>query len=106
MATSDQITQFRRMIGELTDVEPWTDAYISALIDASASLNVAASKAWLEKAGLYASMVDVTESGSGRRLSQLRTGALEMAAYYKKLAEGDSGGDLDGYAYTVGIERP
>jgi len=106
MATSDQITQFRRMIGELTDVEPWTDAYISSLIDASTSLNAAASQAWLEKAGYYASMVDTTESGSGRRLSQLRTGALEMSEYYKKLAEGDAEEDLTGYAYTVEIERP
>lgn len=109
MATSEQITQFRRMIGELTDAEPWTDAYISDLIDASASMNAAASQGWLEKAATYAGMVDMGESGSTRRLSQLRTSALEMAGYYRKLAEGEAAEgeeDLTGYAYVVEIERP
>lgn len=107
MATSEQITQFRRMIGELTDGEPWTDAYISAMIDASASLNRAASRAWLEKAAFYAGMVDMGESGSTRRLSQLRQGALEMSQYYAKLAEGDSDNvSLTGHSFVVEIERP
>lgn len=109
MASSEQIAQFRRMIGELTDAEPWTDAYISGLIDASATMNGAASQAWLQKAATYASMVDMGESGSTRRLSQLRTGALDMAEYYRKLAEGEAAEgeeDLTGYAYTVEIERP
>lgn len=108
MATSEQIAQFRRMIGELSNTAPWDDAYVSQVIDASASLNAAAARAWEEKAAIYASMVDVTESGSSRRLSQLQEQALRMAAHYRGLAEGESVEDevdLTGYSYTVPIER-
>lgn len=108
MATPEQIAQFRRMIGELSNTAPWDDAYVSSVIDASASLNAAAARAWEEKAALYAGMVDTAESGSSRRLSQLQDQALKMAAHYRGLAAGEAVGDetdLTGYSYSVPIER-
>lgn len=108
MATPEQIAQFRRMIGELQNESPWDDAYVSSVIDASASLNAAAARAWEEKAAIYASMVDTTESGSQRRLSQLQEQALKMAAHYRGLAAGEAveeETDLTGYTYSVPIQR-
>lgn len=109
MATPEQLAQFRRMIGELTNAAPWDDAYCTQVIDASSSLNAAATRAWEEKAAIYAGMIDTTESGSSRRLSQLQAQALNMAGYYRKLTEGEAEGEdptLTGYAYVVQIERP
>lgn len=108
MASPEQIDELRRMIGELENAAPWEDAYVSQLIDASASLNVAAMKAWDQKAAIYASMVDTAESGSSRRLSQLQDQALKMAAYYRKIATGESSeddSDLTGYSFTVNSTR-
>ena len=107
MATLEEITELRRMIGEpLSDV-PWDDAAVSALIDASSSMNVAAMKAWEQKAAAYASLVDISESGSSRRLSQLQEQALRMVAYYRAIVEGEvvTGEPLVGYTYTLPIER-
>lgn len=107
MATTDQITQLRRMIGELEDTAPWTDPDVERLVDGSASLNEAAMKGWQEKAAMYASMVDTTESGSSRRLSQLQDQALKMAKHYEGLmgSTDEAGVSLEGYSYVVAIER-
>lgn len=107
MATPEQITELRRMIGELENVAPWDNDYVSSLIDASASLNVAAMRSWEQKAALYATMVDTAESGSSRRLSQLQDQALKMAAHYRRIADGEAGSDIDlaGSSYSVNIER-
>jgi hypothetical protein len=105
MATSEEIAQLRRMIGEpLTDA-PWEDASIAALIDNASSMNAAARQAWEQKAATYAGMVDTSESGSSRRLSQLQEQALRMVNYYRLLVEGESTTDLVGYTYTLPIER-
>jgi len=107
MATPEQINELRRMIGELDNAAPWENDYVGSLIDASASLNTAAMKAWEQKAALYAGMVDTAESGSSRRLSQLQDQALKMAAHYRSLVEGEAGTEVDltGYSYTVFSER-
>lgn len=108
MATPEEIAELRRMIGEPDSDPPWDDTSLTALIDGSSSMNVAAKKAWEQKAAAYASMVDVSESGSSRRLSQLQEQALRMVSYYRGLAEGEVGEndvDLTGYTYTLPIER-
>lgn len=107
MATADEIAELRRMIGEPENVSPWDDAAIAALIDASSSMNVAAMKSWEQKAATYAGMVDVQESGSSRRLSQLQEQALRMVAYYRKLITepDEEDGSLLGFTYTLPIER-
>lgn len=107
MATLEEIAELRRMIGEPGSDAPWDDAAVGVLIDASSSMNAAAMKAWEQKAASYASLVDISESGSSRRLSQLQEQALRMVTYYRNIVEGEiaTGTDLTGYAYTVPIER-
>lgn len=78
MATVDQVARLRLLTDLPDDVTPYTDEYLSGLIDAY-GMDAAASLLWKEKAAKYAGMVDMTESGSSRKLSQLREAALEMA---------------------------
>ena len=106
MASAEDIARLRAMIAQPDDVEPWTDAALSALIDASADLNAAAYSAWTDKAASYSDMVDTTESGSSRRLSQLQEQALKMANFYGGQSAIPEVSDLTGYAYTIPIERP
>jgi hypothetical protein len=106
MASAEDIALLRAMIGEPDNAEPWTDEVLSAMIDAAASLESAALSAWTAKAATYAGMVDTTESGSSRRLSQLQEQALKMVAFFRQASDTPEVEDLTGYAYTIAIERP
>jgi len=106
MATQADIQRLRRLVGESTEAEPWTDLVLSAIIDDTADLNTAALEVWEAKAAEAASMVDVTESGSSRRMSQLHQQALTMVAHFRTLiSTSPQPQDLAGYAYTTPIER-
>lgn len=107
MAELADILRLRRLIGEPEDEEPWTDAVLEGIIDGADSLDLAALEVWESKAADAANLVDTTESGSSRRLSQLHDQALKMVAHYRGLTTAPvEPPDLQGYAYTVGIERP
>jgi hypothetical protein len=100
MATEAEIDRFRRMTDLPDNVEPWTDSYISNIID-ELGFEKAVSSAWYEKAASASSLVDITESGSSRRLSQLQSQYLAMG----KAAAGDTETNDGGGSYTVAIER-
>jgi hypothetical protein len=85
MASFEDVTKLRGLTNELDDSNGWTDERLGNLIDTSLTLNAAASHVWLLKAGQYATLVDVSESGSSRKLSDLRKNAMEMVAYFKGL---------------------
>lgn len=107
MAELSDILRLRRLIGEPDDVEPWTDEVLAAIIDGAADLNTAALEVWEGKAAASASMVDTTESGSSRKMSQVNDQALKMIAYFKGLTTTPTlPPDLTGFAYTIPIERP
>lgn len=99
MATELQIAQFRRATDQADNVEPYTDSYISNIID-ELGFETAASSVWREKAAGVAGLVDMTESGSSRRLSQLRQAYLDMANVVNPVVD-----DAVGGSYVVGIER-
>jgi hypothetical protein len=106
MAELEDIARLRRLIGEPNSVEPWTDETLAGIIDDNDDLNSAALEVWEAKASSAASMVDTTESGSSRKMSQLHEQALKMIAYYRNLvAPPEQPVDLGGYAYTLPIER-
>lgn len=87
MASVEDITALRDLVNEPDDTNGWTDEKLGNLIDGEATLNAAASKVWVLKAGQFASLVDVSESGSSRKLSDLRKNAIEMAKHYTGLDE-------------------
>lgn len=85
MSTESQITELRQLTNEPEDGSSWTDSELAVIIDATLTLNAAAAKIWYLKAAKYASMVDVSESGSSRKLGDLYKNAIAMAAYYEGL---------------------
>lgn len=59
----------------------WTDG------EGVTDLNMAVAVVWEIKAGRYAELVDVTEAGSSRKLSDLSKNALAMSTKYRKISE-------------------
>lgn len=69
----------------------FTDAEIDDLLDqAGGDLDKATEAGWLEKAAMFAALVDTAEGTSKRSFSQMRDAALDMA---KRYGPGDEGGN-------------
>lgn len=91
-ASPEDILLVRRMTGETDSDSDYSDADIIAYVaSATGNLRAAAAQIWDEKAAASAPLVDVTESGSSRRLSQAHANALTMA---KGLRDGDAPGEV------------
>lgn len=87
MATDEQRLQLRRMTGEVdsdTYTEQDLDDYIAIAAD---DLDAAAARIWGEKASAYADLVDITESGSSRKNSDLFKHATQQQAYFEGLSD-------------------
>lgn len=91
------LAQLRKLIDEADDSGGWTDVALTALaelyLNAEGGYNLrgAASWVWEAKAAEAAKLVDVSESGSSRSMSQEFKHALDMA---KRLGE-DSSSETD-----------
>lgn len=98
MADAPTIARFRRMTALLADDVIYTDSVIDGMIE-DLGFEASVASVWREKAAGVAGLVDTTESGSSRKLSQLREAYLDMG--------GVIGGDAEagGGSYTVEIER-
>lgn len=84
MATVDEIARLRRLVNDPEHLE-FSDADLSETLDRSElDFNLAASELWGIKAGSYSSLVNVTESGSTRNLSDLHAQALKMQGFYSQ----------------------
>lgn len=81
----------RRYLGEQFDTETeteedtaFTDAQLQDLLTrSSGSVFLAAARGWYSKAGEFANLIDVDESGSARKLSQLHKQAMAMGKHYE-----------------------
>lgn len=101
MATESEIAALRRATALQVDDPVYTDSLLGGLID-DLGFNSASATVWREKAASVAGLVDTTESGSSRSLSQLRKGYLEMASGANPSAEPEVVG---GMSFTVPVER-
>ncbi len=81
MATAAEISRLRRMIDE-PGTDTYSDSDLSAFIDISDNIELAASDLWMEKAASLARLVNVSESGSSRSLSDLHKNALLMSSNF------------------------
>lgn len=80
MATEAQIMELRRLVDDTVTPVEYTDLELNGRIDlADGALGVVAHAVWIEKAAKYARLVNVSESGSSRSLSDLHRNALAMA---------------------------
>jgi hypothetical protein len=84
--TPEEVTRLRRMTDEMSEPQLYTDDSLGDLILVSPSLEAAASQIWEEKAALYLTFTDTTESGSTRKQGDLYTRAIQMANYYRSRA--------------------
>lgn len=94
MASASDITTVRGNTNEPDDVAPYTDDYVSGLIDANGIAGASAA-IWEQKAASLSEMVDVTEAGASHKFSDLFKSASAMASYWRgqedELAEALSG---------------
>lgn len=104
MATGQEVISLRRMVDEPTTAT-YSDAALSAIIDASSTLNAAAAQVWQEKAAAASTLVNVSESGSSRSMQQVHQNALSMARHYGDIVKEETfvGGNAP---TTQGISRP
>lgn len=84
MASSGDVHTVRVNTNELDDVEPFTDAYIGGLIDAS-TIAGATLSVWIAKKAQFAEAVDVTEAGASHKFSGLFANASAMVVYWERL---------------------
>ena len=108
MATTEQIAAVRDMIGEPDDTNGWTDDKIAEFIDASTSLRLAAGDIWASKASKFSNMVDISESGSSRKMSGLLDNALKLAKAFREgeVAQDNDVDPLANRPRTRAITRP
>lgn len=105
MATFEQISELRGLTGEPDNVDPWTDSTLDDIIDTNGGdVRKAASAVWTTKAANAAHLVDISEGGSSRKMSDVYKNALEMARVYA--APADIGLSGVRRATTRAIERP
>lgn len=88
MATSAEINEVRINTAEPENTEPYTDSYISGLVD-GLGVRGASASIWRSKAANYASLVDVTEAGASHKMSDMFKHAMEM---WETFGGADSGG--------------
>jgi alpha-glucuronidase len=82
MATPEQIMQVRVNTNTVSDTVLWTDTLLGGLIDAH-GVNEASAQVWEAKAASYAELVDVSEAGASRKMSDLHKHALTMAKTWR-----------------------
>ncbi|QFG08158.1 hypothetical protein SEA_OTTERSTEDTS21_18 [Gordonia phage OtterstedtS21] len=69
------------------DMPNWTDQYIEEQIADGKTLAGMLASAWQQKATKLYALVDVAESGSSRNMSGVYKNALELARYWKEIAD-------------------
>lgn len=93
MATEAEVEALRLMVGEPEDEFPYTNAALSTKIDEVGDLNLAAYNIWTEKASATAGLVNTSEGGSTRSMSDLHQNALRMAKHFSGMVSGGTSGD-------------
>lgn len=71
MAEQDVIDQVKANISDDASDDGWDDNFIGAQLDAGASVTKVTLAFWGARVGKLADVVDVTENGSSRQLSNL-----------------------------------
>lgn len=84
MATESDVTTVREFVNEPTNANGWTDDRIKAIVDANdGDLRAAAADIWTSKASSFSMLVDVSENGSSRKMSDIHKNALAMARQFR-----------------------
>lgn len=84
MAEAEDVALVREYVAEPDTNGAWTDTRIEGFVDRETNVYYAAAEIWAVKAGQSVGLVNVSESGSSRSLSDLLKQAKEMEAYYRR----------------------
>lgn len=106
--SADQLAQLRRMIDEADDAGGYTDDILRALAEAyfvngAYDLRRIAGSVWEEKATQAAELVNTSESGSSRSMSQVFDHYMALA---KAFGSSTGNGDTAVYPRSTRIVRP
>lgn len=65
------------------------DDAFAPILEREGDVNLAAAYFWEVRAGRYSGLVDISESGSSRKMGDLYKNAMNMAAYFRNKAKDD-----------------
>lgn len=82
MATAAEIADLRLKIKEPNNTEPYTDEFLSQMID-TYTVRGASREIWQAKAASVAHLVDVSEGGSSRKMSDIHKNYLAIAKTFE-----------------------
>lgn len=106
MATAEEIAVLRAKINQLDNTDPYTDEALDLLIDAAnGDTDEVAGAIWGQKAASFSTLVDISESGSSRKMGDLYKNAMAMANFYSGKAKADDPVPAANRARTRAIER-
>lgn len=111
MAAGDYIGRVR-LLADIQGDEMFTDTELLEFLNGATSttgvtsVNLAVADIWRAKAGKYASLADVTEAGSSRKLGDLYKHALEMAAAFQGKYDAELSVGVAARPMTRPIVRP
>jgi len=102
-----EVLALRTLVGSTSLSNERLSEILATTLDNDGSPNIqrAASVVWHTKASEYADLVDTSESGSTRKLSDLHKNALTMARHYDTLAAGVAPVATAGRSRTRAIRR-
>lgn len=87
MATADQVVAVRVNTNELGR-DTFSDDLIGSVVDSLGSVAAASSEIWNRKAATFSEMVDVSEAGASRKMSDLYKNAIAMSDRFSKMIPG------------------
>jgi hypothetical protein len=102
MSLSD-LALLRHMTDE-QDETIYGNQFLEDLLTSAGSVTAAAAQLWGMKAAKYAALVDTSEAGASRKMSQLASQAQAMATHYG--GSSAAGGSSDRVTVTRQIVRP
>jgi hypothetical protein len=87
MADPTEVAAVLALLGPYATAEGWTEERVGALLDAGLTPNQIARDFWIQRSASTATMVDMSESGSSRKLSDINKNALAMAKMFRDAAD-------------------
>jgi hypothetical protein len=106
MASAAEILAVAETLGPTAGSEGWDEIKIGAMLDSGMSPKAVSLSYWEFRMSRTSSLVDVSESGSSRKLSDVFTNAANMAKYWRdKIAEEEFPVTPPGFSGTRPIRR-
>lgn len=102
MADAGDVANVQDLLPDTADADGWTSEKISVYLDADRSVYEVLQTYWESKVAKLYAMIDVSESGSSRSLSQIVQNAKAQAEYWRdRVAAEDAEEDKDANSHIA-----